>query len=86
MRHVLQAERGYLAALGWKVGPAVVDEEWSDRVVGRAEVLRGLEASGRGDIAPRGPRGGRRWPPRYFVRRAVWHVLDHSWEVEDRSS
>jgi hypothetical protein len=25
-----------------------------------------------------------RWPPRYVVRRAAWHVLDHAWEIEDR--
>ena len=31
-----------------------------------------------------GPRGGKRWPPRYFVRREAWHVLDHIWEIEDR--
>jgi hypothetical protein len=29
-----------------------------------------------------GPAG--RWPPRYFIRRAAWHVLDHAWEIEDR--
>jgi hypothetical protein len=26
------------------------------------------------------------WSPRYAVRRAAWHVLDHAWEIEDRSS
>ncbi|CAN5828742.1 hypothetical protein BH20CHL8_BH20CHL8_11020 [soil metagenome] len=25
------------------------------------------------------------WTPRYFVRRAAWHVLDHAWEIEDRA-
>jgi hypothetical protein len=25
------------------------------------------------------------WSPRYAVRRAIWHVLDHAWEIEDRS-
>jgi hypothetical protein len=25
------------------------------------------------------------WPPRYAARRIVWHVLDHAWEIEDRS-
>jgi hypothetical protein len=24
------------------------------------------------------------WSPRYFARRAAWHVLDHAWEIEDR--
>jgi hypothetical protein len=25
------------------------------------------------------------WPPRYAARRIAWHVLDHAWELEDRS-
>lgn len=25
-----------------------------------------------------------RWPVRYYVRRAAWHVLDHAWEIEDK--
>jgi hypothetical protein len=31
-----------------------------------------------------GPRGGILWKPRYFIRRAAWHILDHAWEIEDR--
>lgn len=26
------------------------------------------------------------WPLVYFLRRTVWHVLDHLWEIEDRSN
>jgi hypothetical protein len=29
------------------------------------------------------PPGG--WPPRYAARRMAWHVLDHLWEIEDKS-
>jgi hypothetical protein len=25
------------------------------------------------------------WLPRYAARRCAWHVLDHAWEIEDRS-
>ncbi|HLQ60807.1 MAG TPA: hypothetical protein VK131_02995 [Candidatus Acidoferrales bacterium] len=25
------------------------------------------------------------WPLRYAARRIAWHVLDHAWEIEDRS-
>jgi hypothetical protein len=25
------------------------------------------------------------WPPRYAYRRIVWHVLDHAWEIQDKS-
>jgi hypothetical protein len=36
-------------------------------------------------LPEKGPRGGSIWLPRYFVRRAAWHVLDHAWEIEDRA-
>jgi hypothetical protein len=26
-----------------------------------------------------------KWPVRYAARRLTWHVLDHAWEIEDRS-
>ena len=26
-----------------------------------------------------------KWPVRYLIRRMAWHVLDHAWEIEDRS-
>jgi hypothetical protein len=25
------------------------------------------------------------WPPRYAARRFCWHVLDHLWEIQDKS-
>jgi hypothetical protein len=25
------------------------------------------------------------WPARYAIRRTAWHVLDHAWEIEDKS-
>jgi hypothetical protein len=36
-----------------------------------------------GRAQPAGPRG---WPPRYAIRRIAWHVLDHAWEIEDKSA
>jgi len=29
--------------------------------------------------------GEKGWPARYAVRRIVWHVLDHAWEIQDKS-
>ena len=78
VQHVSGAEVSYLSALGGKVAqsepPAGV----------RQAILKTLEASAHGEIAAYGPRGGKRWSPRYFVRREAWHVLDHVWEIEDR--
>ncbi len=84
--HTLRAERSYLARRGWKIG-AVPDD---DPIEAAAPIRRGvrdaLAAAVRGEAPERGPRGGVIWPPRYFVRRIAWHVLDHLWEIEDRVS
>lgn len=80
--HVRDAELMYLSGLG---APAKgVKSSDTKRV--RTLIRDGLAASARGEIAPKGPRGGVRWKPRYFVRRDVWHMLDHMWEIEDRTS
>ena len=86
VQHVLGAEAGYVRQLGWKFKQAKgadLDEEIGRR---REAVLEGLAAAAAGELPARGPRGGLRWTPRYFVRRAAWHVLDHVWEIEDRVS
>jgi hypothetical protein len=46
----------------------------------RADILHILRQPSDGS-----PIAGRRWPPRYAARRIAWHVLDHAWEIEDRS-
>lgn len=82
LRHVVEAERGYLSALGWKVDRSARDP---DPVGGtRGAVLEGLRASLRGEIPATGPRGGQRWPARYFARRLAWHAIAHAWEIERR--
>jgi hypothetical protein len=85
-RHVLEAEAAYLGRLGWKFKEGAtgnLDQELDRR---REAVLNALAASVRGELPAQGPRGGLHWTPRYFVRRVSWHVLDHTWEVEDRST
>ena len=78
VEHVLGSEKSYLAQLGGKVSPTESAEKT------RQAILNTLKASAHGEIAAKGPRGGKRWSPRYFVRREAWHVLDHIWEIEDR--
>jgi hypothetical protein len=79
VEHVREAELGYVRMLAWKA-PADTDA----RTVRTAVVDAFTSAVDHG-IEERGPRGGKRWPPRYFVRRVAWHTLDHAWEIEDRS-
>lgn len=82
--HVVGAEESYLRTLGWRItnvadGPIL---ERRDQV--REGALRGLAAAAEGQLPQQGPRGGKRWPARFFVRRLAWHVVDHAWEIEDR--
>jgi hypothetical protein len=85
VRHVIDAEGAYLNALGWKLRKDRGSDRSGEIERTRKAVLEGLEASVRGEILRRGPRGGVRWLPRYFVRRLAWHALDHAWEIEDRA-
>lgn len=82
--HVIGAEEGYLRSLGWK--PRAGDTETPDarKARVRSEVIQGLQVAAGGQLPRQGPRGGKRWPPRYFVRRLAWHAVDHAWEIEDR--
>ena len=81
--HVRMADEGYLRRIGWKIER--FDGETELRLGRmRREILAGLAVAARGELPTVGPRGGKRWTPRFFVRRLAWHVVDHAWEIEDR--
>jgi len=82
VQHVLEAEKSYLTTLGGKAPQSKAS--FPSPGPTREAILETLAASAHGEVAERGPRGGKRWPPRYFVRREAWHVLDHTWEIEGR--
>ena len=84
MEHVLGAEASYLRQLGWKhkVNSEASPPDELKRI--RPAILEALAAAADGELPQQGPRGGTRWQPRYFIRRSVWHLLDHAWEIEDR--
>lgn len=84
LQHVLDSNTGYLNQVGWKFQRDTADDLGHQLELNQRAVLDALAASARGEIPAKGPRGGRRWSPRYFVRRIAWHVLDHVWEIEDR--
>ncbi|MGH2631134.1 MAG: DinB family protein [Actinomycetota bacterium] len=83
--HVVQAEAGYLRRLTGSGTAVDEDDPWASRQAERSAVLDGLDRAAAGDVPKTGPRGGKIWRPRRFLRRAAWHVLDHAWEIEDRS-
>ncbi len=83
--HVVESDRSYVSALGWKSKKLKDDATMQERLDQvRQDILDGLVAAAAGEIPAHGPRGGVRWPARYFVRRSAWHILDHAWEIEDR--
>ncbi|HET9673022.1 MAG TPA: hypothetical protein VFQ40_09275 [Actinomycetota bacterium] len=81
--HVVGAEAGYVRMIAG-TPPRAADDPAAARAVRRA-VIEAMERAAGVGLPARGPRGGKRWTVRYFVRRAAWHVLDHAWEIEDRA-
>jgi hypothetical protein len=80
--HVLEAEVAYLSLLGSRRPKGGKAADQMSMV--RAAVLGTLDAVVSGTPVADPSNTKRRWQPRYFVRRAAWHVLDHAWEIEDR--
>ena len=52
----------------------------------KGDLMTAVRSRARGELPDSGPRGGQRWPARFAIRRAAWHVLDHAWEIEDRAA
>jgi hypothetical protein len=85
VEHVQGVDASYLTSLGGKLKPSGEDTPSQALAQIRQAILTTLIAAARGEVSARGPRGGVRWTPRYFVRRLAWHELDHAWEIEDRA-
>ena len=85
IRHVIEADQAYLGKIGWKLRINERDHPETKLDQARQAILGGVAASAGGELPAQGPRGSVYWTPRYFVRRVAWHVLDHAWEIEDRT-
>jgi hypothetical protein len=85
--HVVSAEAAYVRKVAFRA-PPVPDGAAAAAVAAdvRTAVLAALARAVDEGVPERGPRGGALWRPRYFVRRSAWHVLDHAWEIDDRST
>ena len=83
--HVTEADEGYLSQLGSKVPKRLHSDLSAESAALHATILAALSARARGQ-SPSDPNNVKRlWSPRYHVRRATWHILDHAWEIEDRA-
>jgi hypothetical protein len=71
VEHVIEAEDSYARTVGIRE---------KDPVARRAALASLLRQTSDGS-----PLNGKRWPARYAMRRIAWHVLDHAWEIEDKS-
>jgi hypothetical protein len=76
--HVLGAEAGYARLLDIKHKEPAIDDPAAIKAL-RDDLVAHLGAASDGK-----PVKDKGWPARYAVRRIVWHVLDHAWEMEDR--
>lgn len=74
--HVVEAERSYARTIGVRHPPYHGDRAALDAC--RAEVGQVLRGAASAPLSTT-------WSARYFLRRATWHVLDHVWEIEDKS-
>ncbi len=75
--HVVNAEANYIRKLGLRAstaGQEVPEPLWRPQVTDLLRTATGPERFGE-----------KGWLPRYAARRIAWHVLDHAWEIEDRS-
>ena len=77
--HVILAEHAYARTIGIK--PPSSDPADAAAV----EAMREAMAAALRLPSDGSPIAGRKWPPRYAARRIAWHLLDHAWEIEDRS-
>ncbi len=78
--HIINAESAYTPRLGLKLKTPLRDDKVAVQATRKA-ILDAIRASAG---APQ--TGEKRWPPRYVARRMAWHLLDHAWEIEDRSA
>lgn len=84
VQHVVDAESAYLSKIGGKFKKGEEEDHFQELNRMRKKIMVSLAAAVRGELPAQGPRGGIYWTPRYFVRRSAWHLLDHTWEIEDR--
>jgi hypothetical protein len=78
IEHVLGAEAMYARKMGLARDKASDDGRDASAVL-RRRIVAALDDPASVVTPLKG------WPPRTAVRRMAWHVLDHLWEIEDKS-
>ncbi|GAC1325843.1 MAG: hypothetical protein NVSMB13_09680 [Mycobacteriales bacterium] len=79
VEHVVAAEAAYARKIGVRLPvPSAGD-------LAAVGALRSAVLAVLGEPSDGLPVGAKGWPACYAARRIAWHVLDHAWEIEDRS-
>lgn len=78
-RHAVEAERTYARKIGVRLPPFDVHDASAVAALHQEIIAVVSRPSSGGPLAPGG------WNARYALRRMAWHVVDHAWEIEDRS-
>jgi len=76
VQHVLGAQNAYARTIGVK---------GKEPALGNRKAILEVRAAILEKIVPGGGKPEKGWPVPYFVRREAWHVLDHAWEIQDKS-
>jgi hypothetical protein len=84
--HVWEADIAYHQSLGHPYRVPKDESPRDDTPRLRQSALAALRSRVAGEPLPPSKRTSPPWSPRYYIRRAAWHVLDHAWEIEDRSA
>ena len=84
--HVVESEESYMVQLGVRRPKRPTSDPLDTIGPVRDRILSAIEDRALDRPMADANKVTKRWTPRYFVRRAAWHVLDHAWEIEDRSS
>jgi hypothetical protein len=79
VRHVNANE---VEDFGRKAGVRYPPDAWRDPDDLRA--FRDAFCTGIRETNARGTAAGQSWTVQFLIRRCVWHMLDHAWEMEDR--
>lgn len=77
--HVIDAETAYARKIGLKLRQPAMDD------IAAIKVRREAIARVVGDPSDGSPVVPNGWTSRYAVRRIAWHVLEHAWEMQDRT-
>ena len=77
IEHTFDAERGYSRRIGVRTPEGIMftDDGLREHRDAVCDAIRRVNRDG---VSPG------KWPLRYFIRRAAWHVMDHAWEMEDK--